>query len=186
MTAAGRRLLEVAAERFYADGINTVGVAAIAEAAEVTKKTLYDCFGSKSGLVVAYLEDRHAKWWSYLEQCLAEAESPRVLALHRAYLHHPGLDASRGCGFINGVAELPADHPGRAVIRRHKDAVRRKISELVTEDRPDLEAPDVLAEHLFLVLEGAVAQSGVEGDVHRLRYAGSIAEALLTPARAAP
>ena len=54
-TPAGRVLLERASELFYAEGITAVGVAGIAEAAGVTKKTLYDCFGSKAARLATAL-----------------------------------------------------------------------------------------------------------------------------------
>ncbi|WP_343063834.1 TetR/AcrR family transcriptional regulator [Haloechinothrix aidingensis] len=184
MTEAGRSLLSAASELFYREGINAVGVAAIADAAGVTKKTLYDCYGSKARLVAAYLEDRHERWWAYLQQRLAEATSPRTLVLYRVYLDHPALDLSRGCGFLNGAAELPAGHPGFAVIREHKSAVRRLLTDLVAEDRPDDPDPRTMSEQLFLLLEGAVAHRAVDGDTHLLHSAERIAEALLVPGRA--
>ena len=180
-TEAGQRLLGAASELFYREGINAVGVAGIAEAAGVTKKTLYDCFGSKNGLVEAYLADRHSRWWAFLEQRVATAGPPRVLALFPAYLEHPAMEPSRGCGFLNGAAELPREHPAFAVIRRHKAAVRDRIVELLTEDLPALEdrQRDSLAAHLFLLLEGAVAQSGVDGHTGYVQEAQEIARSLL-------
>ncbi|WP_460962181.1 TetR/AcrR family transcriptional regulator [Parasphingorhabdus pacifica] len=182
-TPAGQRLLAAASELFYRHGINAIGVAAVAESAGVTKKTLYDCYGSKDRLVAAYLESRHTRWWNYLEQRLVEAEPLRVLALYRAYLHHPDVDRLRGCAFLNAAAELPPEHPGVTVIRRHKTEVRRKLTELVAEDRPQLDDHDAVAEQLFLLLEGAVAQNGIDGDTTHLHRAEALATALLTAER---
>lgn len=53
-----RELLERALERFAARGYDAVGVQEIAEAAGVTKPTLYHYFGSKEGLLRALLERR--------------------------------------------------------------------------------------------------------------------------------
>lgn len=180
-TEAGQRVLSAASELFYREGINAVGVAGIAGSAGVTKKTLYDCFGSKDGLVEAYLAERNRHWWAFLEQRLAAADSPRVLALFSAYLEHPGMEPNRGCGFLNGAAELSRDHPAFAVIRRHKDAVRDRIAELLTEDLPAVESQrrDSLTTHLFLLLEGAIAQSGVDGHIERAQEARTIARSLL-------
>lgn len=178
-TEAGRRLVTAASELFYRYGINVVGVAAVAEAAGVTKKTLYDCFGSKAELVAAYLRERHATWWAHLEQRLDDADVPRVLTLYRAYLDHPALDVTRGCGFLNGAAELPADHPGTQVIREHKRAVYSRIVELLVADYPGVAEPGAVGEHLFLLLEGAVARSGIEGGDGQLHRAERIAETLL-------
>ena len=172
LTAAGVRVLDAASALFYADGIHPVGVALVAGTAGVTKKTLYDCFGSKSALVVSYLQRRHARWWAVLDERLATAPSPRVLALVDASLDPEGIDVSRGCAFLNAAAELPADHPGTAVVREHKQAVRRRLGELVAEVvAPALAEP--LAEEIFLLLEGAVAHLRL-GDRGRARTAREI------------
>ncbi|MDS1269080.1 TetR/AcrR family transcriptional regulator [Lipingzhangella sp. LS1_29] len=179
-TEAGRRLLDSAAHLFYHQGINAVGVAGIAEVAGVTKKTLYDCFGSKTELVVAYLEDRHSRWWDYLEQRLEGAAVPRALVLFDCYFDHPWLDVSRGCGFLNGAAELPADHPGLVVIRRHKAQVRARLGALVAADYPVLHNADSVAEHVFLLLEGAVAHQGIDSQAGHRQQARQMVHALLT------
>ena len=59
---AADRILRVASEMFYLRGIRAVGVDAIASEADVTKKTLYDNFGSKDNLVAAYLRGRDERW----------------------------------------------------------------------------------------------------------------------------
>ena len=171
-TPAGRVLLERASELFYAEGITAVGVAGIAEAAGVTKKTLYDCFGSKAALVAAYLQRRHDLWWSHLQERLAE--DPSVLTLFDAYLAHPWFDTDRGCAFQRAAAELPDDHPGRAVIRAHKEAVRAEIARLVGDA-----GDPTLADHLFLLLEGAAARRGFEGTTAGLESAREVAAALV-------
>ncbi|WP_414944350.1 TetR/AcrR family transcriptional regulator [Amycolatopsis sp. cmx-11-32] len=183
LTPAGERVLSAASTLFYRDGLTAVGVAAIAEAAGVTKKTLYACFGSKTDLTVAYLRSRHDVWWAYLEQRLAEADAPRALTVFDAYVEHPKLGSDRGCAFLNAAAELPAGHPGLDVIRRHKAAVRAKFTELLREDVPGAADPERLAEQLFLLLEGAVAHTGIDGDAHRVTLAREIAEILLRDPR---
>ena len=152
-TPAGRVLLERASELFYDEGITAVGVAGIADAAGVTKKTLYDCFGSKAALVTAYLQRRHDQWWSYLQERLAE--DPSVMTLFDTYLAHPWLHTERGCAYQRAAAELPDDHPGRAVIRMHKEAVRSEIGRLVGDDE--------LADHLFLLLGAPSPGAGPRG-----------------------
>jgi len=180
ITAGGRRVLDAAAALFYREGINAVGVAAVAEAAGVTKKTLYDCFGSKSELVVAYLRARDAAWWPVLDARLAAASRPRVLALFDAYVD-PAVDTSRGCAFLNAATELPDGHPGLEVVRAHKRAVRRRLGALVREETPD--PGGVLASHLYLVLEGAVSQRRHDPSPRHHRAARTIAAGLLLRTR---
>ena len=57
--SARDRLLAAADELFYEEGVHTVGIDRIIERAGVAKATLYSTFGSKDGLVRAYLEARH-------------------------------------------------------------------------------------------------------------------------------
>ncbi len=98
-----------------------------------------------------------------------------MVAVFEAYLSHPALDHDRGCGFLNGAAELSRDHPGFTVIRAHKQAVRDKLAELLQVDYPNLAGRDELTEHLFLLLEGAVAQAGIERTTDCVRQAEQIA-----------
>ena len=56
--AARARLLAAADELFYAEGVQSVGIDRVIEHAGVAKATLYSAFGSKDGLVRAYLQAR--------------------------------------------------------------------------------------------------------------------------------
>ncbi|QBI56548.1 HTH-type transcriptional regulator BetI [Streptomonospora litoralis] len=178
MTPAGRRILDAAGGLFYREGINAVGVALVADTAGVTKKTLYDRFGSKDELVVHYLRRRHESWWAYLEERLAEAPPPRTLTLVDAYIAHPRLEAGRGCAFLNAAAELPPDHAGWSVIREHKRAVRARLAELIRADVPRADAED-LAEHVFLLLEGAISHTAVDEGGTRMQRVRALTSRLL-------
>ncbi|MDO5662257.1 MAG: TetR/AcrR family transcriptional regulator [Brachybacterium sp.] len=163
LTPGARRILEVASELFYRQGIHGVGVDAIAAASGITKRTLYDRFGSKDALVATYLQARHDAWWDGLERRLAERPDAPVLALVEAY-EVGGASPQRGCPFLNAAAELPADHPGVAILRTHKRLIRERLVELVRSEPAVTAAPEDLAEEIFLLLEGGIAHRGVEGD----------------------
>src|SRR5690606_42163830 len=81
LTPAGRRVLDTASRLFYQRGINTVGMELIAEQAGVTKKTVYDRFGSKDALVAAYLAERDRRWRAWVREQTAAAGGPRERAL---------------------------------------------------------------------------------------------------------
>ncbi|WP_308798064.1 TetR/AcrR family transcriptional regulator [Agromyces silvae] len=178
LTPGAARILTVASELFYRRGIHAIGVDTIAVESGVTKRTLYDRFGSKDGLVTVYLQARHREWWDRLEERIAQAPSPRVLAVFDAYAGDP-LPNDRGCAFLNAAGELPADHPAYGVVRAHKLAVRRRIDELLAEDHREPAAREQLGEHLFLLLEGAIAHTGIDGDDALLRRVRTLAEHLL-------
>ncbi len=178
MTVGAERILGVASELFYRRGIHAVGVDTIAAESGITKRTLYDRFGSKDNLVVAYLQARHEAWWTRLEQRLATAPAPRVLCVFDAYVHDP-LPSERGCPFLNAAGELPSDHPAHRVVRAHKEAVRQRLVELVRDDRPDLDDPEEAADHVFLLLEGAVTHRGIDQGDRLLSAARGMAAELL-------
>ncbi|SCG72402.1 transcriptional regulator, TetR family [Micromonospora humi] len=175
LTPGARRILQVASELFYRRGIHAVGVDTIAAESGLTKRTLYDRFGSKEKLVTVYLQARHEAWWARLEQRIAEARAPRVLAVFDAYLGDP-LATDRGCAFLNAAGELPVGHPAHRVVRAHKQAVRRRLAELLQGEVDD---PDATADHLFLLLEGGVAHRGVDRHDHLLSAARTMAERLV-------
>ena len=65
-----------------------------------------------------------------------------------------GSDDERGCALANAAVELPEkEHPARRVIETFKTAQRRRIIELCSA--ADLTDPEMLADELFLLLEGA-------------------------------
>lgn len=180
MTPGAVRILETASRLFYRHGIHAVGVDTIAAESGVTKRTLYDRFGSKDALVTAYLQHRHDAWWLRLEERLAGASHPRALAVFDGYAEDVA-DVERGCAFLNSAAELPTDHPGFVVIREHKRAVQERLSVLIAEDCPQPRDSDTLADHVFLLLEGAIAHRGIDMDDHRLKQARELARGLLCP-----
>ena len=158
LTPAGERILAAASTLFYEQGIRTVGVDAIALAADVTKKTLYDRFGSKDRLIAAYLEERDRAWHAFLDEQLAERDpgTPEdvILALFGALTDW--LAGSRnGCGFINASVELAApDHPAMPVIVGQKQWMR---SEFEAQARAaGFADPAELADRLLLLHEGAL------------------------------
>lgn len=188
LTDGARRILDTAARLFYSHGIHAVGVDTIAEESGMTKRTLYDRFGSKDALAAAYLQVRHGEWWERLEARLADlpagaSAKERVLAVFDSYT----LDSAsteRGCAFVNAAAELPGEHPGRAIVRAHKQAVVDLLGELLSEGTAPTTDHAALAEHVFLLLEGAVVHRGIDDDDHRLVAARAMVEDLLGEDRA--
>ncbi|MEU6733003.1 helix-turn-helix domain-containing protein [Streptomyces physcomitrii] len=181
MTPAARRVRDAAARLFYARGIHAVGVDLIAAEAGVTKKTIYDRFGSKDQLVVEYLADRDERWRAFLAERLA-AVGPdpraRVLAVFAASARWAGEHSGRGCSMVNAHVEVgdPA-HPAHAVIAGQKQWMLdcfRRLGE-------GLGAPDAerLARSLMLLHEGALATHGLEVFPGALELAAAQAALLL-------
>ena len=67
---------------------------------------------------------------------------------------HVASGNQRGCPLANAAVELPEkDHPARRVIEAFKSAQRQRIIELCSA--AELAEPEMLADELFLLLEGA-------------------------------
>ncbi|MCZ4277292.1 MULTISPECIES: TetR/AcrR family transcriptional regulator [Nocardiaceae] len=178
LTPAGERILTVASKLFYERGIKAVGVDLIAEEAGTTKKTLYDRFGSKDGLVMRYLQRRYQWWCEFVLDHIATLEpgTERILGVYDALdiwmrEHH------RGCGFVNAFAEFGGtDHPALEVIRAEKAWTRSLFVRLASE--AGFGYPETLGTQLSLVHEGAVVMSTAGAREDAIDVARSIARSL--------
>ncbi|MDQ1016041.1 TetR/AcrR family transcriptional regulator [Streptomyces afghaniensis] len=182
MTPAARRVLAAAARLFYERGIHAVGVDLIAAEAGVTKKTLYDRFGSKEQIVVEYLADRDERWRAFLAERLDAAPSePReqVLAVFDASREWAAELSPKGCSMVNAHAEIsdPA-HPAHPVITGQKQWMLALFTRLVAAIDP--ERADALARALMLLHEGALVAHGLGIFPDAIAHAREQARALLT------
>lgn len=181
LTPAGRRILDAASELFYTQGINAVGVEAIAQAANVTKKTLYDRFGSKEALVANYLTARRERWHAWLEHRLERLPPPdRPLGAFDCLQAWLEQVPRRGCAFVNAAAELAANEAGRDVVAAEKAWMRNLYIRLVAETgRPGADAQS-LGSQLFMLHEGANVAYVLNADDTAVATARAAAQALLT------
>ena len=158
LTPGARRILDAASELFYQRGITSVGVDLVAEHSGVTKRTLYNSFGSKDALVSAYLLDRDRRWRRLVEHAVAApgaSARERVLAPFDALCEWT-TGNPRGCGFVNALAELPDPaHPGHRIAAESKRWLRSLFERLATD--AGLDAPADLAMRLMYLHEGALA-----------------------------
>jgi len=151
------RIIAAASDLFYRHGIRAVGVEAIAEAAGTNKMTLYRHFASKDELVAEYLR-QSAKLadacWDRLEQAHPGDARAQLRAWLAEMADHLANTDERGCALANAAVELPEkDHPARRVIEEFKVAQRTRLIRLCRV--AGLSEPDMLADELHLLLEGA-------------------------------
>ncbi|MEU8957754.1 helix-turn-helix domain-containing protein [Streptomyces sp. NPDC048518] len=162
MTPGARRALEAASRLFYERGIHAVGVDLIASEAGVTKKTLYDRFGSKEQIVVEYLADRDERWRAFLAPYLVAATTPedRILAVFDAVRDWAEGHLAKGCTMVNAHAEIsdPA-HPAYRIIAGQKAWMLALFTELAGEIAPSRAAR--LGRALMLLHEGALVAHGL-------------------------
>ncbi|WP_438305905.1 TetR/AcrR family transcriptional regulator [Streptomyces sp. HUAS TT11] len=163
MTPAARRVLEAAERLFYERGIHAVGVDLIAAEAGVTKKTLYDRFGSKDQLVVEYLAYRDERWRDFLATRLEAAGTTprdRILCVFESSRAWAQEHSSKGCSMVNAHAEISSSsHPAHPVIAGQKQWMLHLFADLtskaVTTDS------EQLARTLMLLHEGALVAHGL-------------------------
>ena len=120
----GARCRAVPRARHHRDGVD-----ALSRAAGISKRTLYERFGTKDGLIVAAYEALDLPVFQMFTQAAeAAADDPRgqleaFFAQLEAIVRSPQF---RGCPFTNASAELAdPDHPAHRVVRRHKERIRR-------------------------------------------------------------
>ena len=176
-TPPRQRILSAATRLFYRHGIRAIGVEAIAEAACTNKMTLYRHFASKEALVAEYLREvaqAADRCWERLAEALPGDPRAQLVAWLEEMARHLVVPDGRGCALANAAIEIPEkDHPARRVIEEYKRAQRGHLIRLA--EQAGLSEPEVLADELHLLLEGArvTAQSvGTDGLVERLLYMG--------------
>jgi AcrR family transcriptional regulator len=156
------RLLAAANELFYEHGVHTVGIDTIIERAGVAKASLYSTFGSKDGLVRAYLEARHEARRARLTAEIERHEDPkdRLLAIFDVLATTVAQPDFRGCAFANAVAESELDSAAADVTR----GVRRRLLDTMVELTTALGVgdPAALARQLTVLYDGALAQSRLD------------------------
>jgi len=150
------RILSAARDLFHRHGIRGVGVDTIAETAGTNKMTLYRHFDSKDDLIVAYLRSFAAettKIWEDLEHD-HPGDKPAQLKAWLIIADECVTADDRGCDLANAAAELTEDgHPGRRIIEELKTDHRNRLAALCRG--AGISQPDVLADALTLLLEGA-------------------------------
>jgi AcrR family transcriptional regulator len=169
------RIVTTACELFRQHGIRGIGVDAIAEAAATNKMTLYRHFGSKDDLVCETLRvtsEKAGAMWGDLETRFPDDANGQLVGWVEA-LADCLLSEPFGCDIANAAVELKeAGHPAHSVIETFKIHQRLKLTDVCR--RTGIEDPDVLADTLLLLLEGARVSrqaSGAEGPARSFRRA---------------
>jgi AcrR family transcriptional regulator len=180
------RIVEAAADLFYAHGLRAVSADKIIERAGITKVTFYRHFPTKDDLIVAYLE-RRAAWERGAILGASEAAHGNVDETIRLVSEGIGREACtpgfRGCPFINAAAEYAdADHPVRKVVDDHRTWFRSMLERLTASI--GIQDP-VVTEELMMLRDGAMV-SGYLGTADRVSAALlSASRAVITSSRVA-
>jgi len=176
--AIRERILAGVDRLFYVQGIQSVGVDAIASELGMSKKTLYRYFPSKDDLVLAYLRGR----FQPLPEASTKPPAEQILA-NLEWIAHSLTSAKdyRGCAFINVLAELGSeDSEMRELVVTYKESRRLWYRDLLSQ--LDIDDPDTLATQLSLLVDGAYAAVLIHQDPAMMRPAIAAARILLKAA----
>jgi AcrR family transcriptional regulator len=175
------QLVDTALDLFYRHGFNATGIDRVLEEAGVARMTLYNHFKSKDELIVAVLRRRDELFREWLVRRVEQTPGTtrdRLLALFDAHSEWFAEERFRGCLFINATAEFSgANDAICAAAADHKRLVISFIRGLLAA--VGARNPDALADHLALLLEGAIVSAQVLGDPGWAGKARAAAEILL-------
>jgi AcrR family transcriptional regulator len=179
-TSPKNKLFQTAAHLFYQHGYRAIGVDTIAAESGAGKMTLYRHYPSKDDLIVAYLQDSNETFWENFEQVTKDITDPRdkLLAFFEALQDYVMTPVCYGCPFLNVATEYPeTDYPGHRVAIEHKQTVRARFRQLAEE--AGAHEPKVLADQLFLLMDGAYMASRMFGSENPASHLASAAKTLI-------
>lgn len=161
------RIMKSAYGLFYREGFERSGIDAVAEAAGVTKRTLYNHFSSKDELIAEVLEAQTDLAAEQIERWCGDAPpTPEALVetiftRFRDWSRTPGW---RGSGFTRAAMELAwaPGHAARRAAATQKTAVENALSDAL--DRVGVAEPKCVARALVLLIEGAMALRLIHGE----------------------
>ncbi|MFE2561020.1 TetR/AcrR family transcriptional regulator [Streptomyces sp. NPDC059352] len=174
------RLLEAAKELTYSHGVG-VGVDALLKNANVARRSLYEHFGGKDGLIAEVLRRSTAEDEAGYEQTMrAAGDDPRerLLAIFDKLATIITQPDFRGCRYLAAdLALTDPDHPGHAITRHYRERVTRLLAdELARLGHP---RPAHAADQLLLLVDGVMAAGATRPDTSPAASARELAEQIL-------
>lgn len=177
------RLLDAAETLTYRHGPG-IGVDALLKSANVARRSLYEHFGGKDGLLIEVLKRTTAADEArYRETMDAAGEDPRdrLLAIFdrlRDLIAAPGF---HGCRYLAADQAVDdSEHPVHAVTRDYRVRVRGLLEhELTRLGHPE---PDRAAGQLHVLIDGVMAAGATRPETDPATAARELAEGVLGPA----
>lgn len=160
--------MDAAYTLFYQSGFIRTGVDSIANAAGITKRTLYQHFGSKDELIEVVLEHQHQmalerirQWADYI----TGKPDQMVTTLFTKLAQWAAGPDWQGSGFTRAAvefADMPG-HPARIAARRQKEKVEVYLVEKFAAH--DLNDAAQLVREIMLLLEGCQSLALIHGNL---------------------
>lgn len=175
------QLINTAIELFREYGYHATGIDKIVEKAGVSKKTLYTHFRSKEELLIAALRHHDGLFRNnFMRQVdiLAKTPQEKLLAIFDVAEGWFSQKKFFGCMFINVIGEYSQkDSSIRDICKQFKRLMRNYIRDLCLQ--AGAKEPDILADKLALLFEGAVVTSQISQNPDASKTAKNIARSLV-------
>jgi AcrR family transcriptional regulator len=179
-----QRLLESAQRLTATQGV-AVGVDAILEDASVARRSLYQHFGGKDGLIAESLRDSADKDEARYQTALASGgKNPRnrVLAVFDQLDKTTSTDGFRGCRYVSAeLALTDPNHPAHEVTRTYTERLHALFEhELANLGHPD---PAGAAEQILVLIDGILVLGVIRPDTHPAQAVRPLVEHILDIAK---
>lgn len=152
-----QQIIDAAYTLFYQIGFIRTGVDAIADAAGITKRTLYQHFRSKDELIEAVLEHQHQMALARIRQwadAITGKPDQMVKTLFDKLAQWAAQSEWQGSGFTRAAVEFADQpgHPARKAARRHKKELESYLVEKFAAQ--NLDNVEQLVREVLLLIEG--------------------------------
>jgi AcrR family transcriptional regulator len=174
------RLLAAAKELTYREGVG-VGVDAILKQAKVARRSLYEHFGGKDGLITEVLRLTTAEDEALYRQTMqAAGDDPRARLLSifdmlAEVIEDPDF---RGCRYLTAdLALTDPDHPAHDVTGRYREHVHGLLEDELV--RLDHQQPASAADQLLILIDGTLAAGATRSSSDPAQLARQLAEQII-------
>ncbi|MFD1517515.1 TetR/AcrR family transcriptional regulator [Pseudonocardia yunnanensis] len=182
------RLVSSAARLFDRHGIRAVGVDQLVVDADVARASLYQNFGSKDGLVAAWLEQQDRldrEGYARAVRTMADDPAPRIQVLFDRAAAAARRRRFRGCLYLNAATEFPDPaHPVHSVVATHRHWLHAELA--ATLRRAGAADPEGTAQRIQLIYDGGLAGSKAARSADPIRLAAEMAADAAVAALPAP
>jgi AcrR family transcriptional regulator len=179
--SARERLVDIAIELFYQEGIRAIGIDTVVARSGVSKSSLYRTFASKDELIAAFAEEQNRRFWRWWDETMERNPGqPRqqIEALLEGVAGQIANPQFRGCPFINLATEFPDPmHPGTTIARNNKKEMRGRLRVLARA--VGARDPRQLGDQLTLLIDGAYGHAVTLGAASLRRELTGVAKLLI-------
>ncbi|PST83691.1 TetR/AcrR family transcriptional regulator [Pedobacter yulinensis] len=181
-TSVNERILQTASRLFYQQGYNSTGINQIVAEAEIAIGSLYKHYRSKEELLIRYLELEETAFFKGLAEYLEAVQSPgeKLMKLIDYRIALQQRSGFAGCPFIKINAEGGRLNKQVAeLVTRHKQQQKTTIKNILLERTGKKRDADLAAAAIFLLIEGAVVSSSMNGNTDDLQAVKKIVPTLV-------